>query len=137
MILDKEKLGKIFIWIGVLAWVPFFILIISHKDRSIFPYLTVHLTGVIFGTRLRASTKKHNENQIRHRRHIIGRILILLGVLAWLPYFYQKYILSDLVTIEPYLIVHLVGVLGGIVLLLSIQVKRFILKLAYGQEDKY
>ncbi len=116
--MDRKTLANILIIMGVLAWVPFLYLVATGQEPSIFPYLTVHLIGVIGGSQLRRksspSTKKRN------RRQVTGRILILLGVFAWAPYLYQKEILSQSVEMAPYLTAHLFGVLGGIALLLSV-----------------
>jgi hypothetical protein len=116
--MDRKTLANILIIMGVLAWGPFLYLVATGQEPSIFPYLTVHLIGVIGGSQLRRksspSTKKRN------RRQVAGRILIILGVFAWAPYLYQKEILSQSVEIAPYLTAHLIGVLGGIALLLSV-----------------
>lgn len=42
-----------------------------------------------------------------------GRLLVLLGVFAWLPYVTLKYLLSEEVPLTPFLIVHLLGVIPG------------------------
>jgi hypothetical protein len=44
-----------------------------------------------------------------------SRILIILGVLAWLPYIIARLLKVDLSAI-PFLILHLIGVLGGVLL---------------------
>ena len=51
--------------------------------------------------------------------------MILLGVLAWAPYLYQTEVLEQSVEISPYLAMHLTGVLGGIILLLSVPLLRY------------
>jgi hypothetical protein len=56
---------------------------------------------------------------------VAGRILIILGVFAWAPYLYQKEILAQTIEIVPYLTVHLIGVLGGIALLLSVLLTQY------------
>jgi hypothetical protein len=82
---------------------------------------------VIGGTRLRARGNDGKAKQ-RSRRQVIGRILILLGVLAWAPYLYQKDILGQPVEIGLFLTVHLTGVLTGIALLLSIPLLNYLQK---------
>ena len=51
---DSQKMGKVLLIMGVLAWVPFLTLVAMGEEPSIYPFLVVHLTGVIGGTRLRA-----------------------------------------------------------------------------------
>ena len=116
---DTQKIGKILLIMGVLAWVPFLILVAMGEEPSIYPFLAMHLTGVIGGTRLRARGKD-GEPKKRNRRQVLGKILILLGVLAWAPYLYQKDILGEPIEIGLFLAAHLTGVLTGIALLLSV-----------------
>ena len=97
------------------------------EEPSIYPFLAVHLTGVIGGTRLRARGRT-SESKKRSRRQVIGKILILLGVLAWAPYLYQKDILGEPVEIGLFLTAHLTGVLTGIALLLSVPLQRYLQK---------
>ena len=59
------------------------------------------------------------------RRKIASRILIYLGVLAWVPYLYFERILALDVEIGPFLAVHLVGVLSGVTLRLSVEWERW------------
>ena len=60
------------------------------------------------------------------RRQQVGRIMIILGVIAWAPYLYQKEILGRSIEITPYLTAHLTGVVGGITLLLSVPFTRYL-----------
>jgi hypothetical protein len=50
----RRRAGRILIWVGVLAWVPYMVLkyYLGH-DVSPLPFLTVHLLGVIPGAYLR------------------------------------------------------------------------------------
>ena len=66
--------------LGVLAWLPFILLVALGYEPSIFPFLAVHLTGVIGGSRLRSSANPESKKK-HSRRTVIGRILIILGVL--------------------------------------------------------
>jgi hypothetical protein len=109
---------------GVLAWVPFLYLIAIGQEPPIYPFLIVHLTGVIGGSRIRARYNPAGETK-KPKRFVIGRIMILLGVLAWAPYLYQTEVLEQSVEISPYLAMHLTGVLGGIILLLSVPLLRY------------
>ncbi len=108
---------------GVLAWLPFLYLVAIGQEPSIYPFLALHLSGVLGGSRLRAYARPLKTEK-RPRRQIIGRTLIILGVLAWAPYLYQKEVLGLEIEMAPFLAAHLIGVLGGIALLLSLLVER-------------
>ena len=116
--IDRKKLANLLTVLGALAWVPFLYLVAVGQEPSIFPYLAVHLTGVLGGAQLRRQSSATAKK--RHRRQTAGRILIILGVFAWAPYIYQKEILSQSIEMAPYLTVHLSGVLSGFALLLSV-----------------
>ena len=132
--LNPQKLGTIFIWMGVAAWLPFLYLLAVGQHPSIYPFLIVHLVGILGGSRVKALAKKDKTPHKRHKRQVIGRIMIILGVLVWLPYLYQKEFLDMTVEIRPYLSVHLFGVLGGIALLVSVPLTRLLLKDRYSIE---
>jgi hypothetical protein len=53
---------------------------------------------------------------LRDRRRILARILIWIGVLAWVPYVWLKYILHAEPAMLPFLAVHLAGVIPGVLL---------------------
>lgn len=118
--------------VGVLAWAPFIYLAVNGQKPPLYPFLAVHLTGVVGGARLHKWGNVGQESK-QYRRVIVGRILILLGVLAWAPYFYQKNILDVPVEIGLFLTAHLTGVLSGIALLLSVPVGKYIHKLRHDQ----
>ena len=109
--------GKILIWVGVLTWVPYVYLIISGKEASLFPFLALHLIGVVGGLWIKKQKRSMNINPLPStgkRARPIGNILILLGILAWAPYLIlHKYYGYD-VDITPYKVVHLTGILAGI-----------------------
>lgn len=121
--MNRKTLANILTILGALAWVPFLYLVANGQEPSIFPYLTVHLIGVIGGSQLRRGSSPSTKR--RYRRQVAGRILIILGVFAWAPYIYQKEILSQSIEMAPYLTVHLIGVLGGIALLLSVLLTQY------------
>jgi hypothetical protein len=50
------------------------------------------------------------------RRRTLGRILIWLGVLAWVPYAWLKYLRQADPALLPFLALHLAGVIPGVVL---------------------
>jgi len=54
---------------------------------------------------------------MKRRRHLWGRILIWIGVAAWVPYAVQNYALGHEDVMQPYLTAHLVGVIPGSLLL--------------------
>ena len=119
---DSRKAGTILLILGVAAWAPFLLLIALGREPSIYPFLAVHLTGVIGGSRLRA---RGRPGERRPRRQFWGRLLIVLGVLAWAPWFYQTEVLGRALEITPYLLMHLTGVLSGLLLSLSGPLQRF------------
>jgi hypothetical protein len=43
----------------------------------------------------------------------LGRALIALGVLAWVPYFGLKWFTEVDPPMAPFLVLHLIGVIGG------------------------
>ena len=55
---NRRTLGAILIWLGVLAWAPYFYLEkVLGQDVEIGPFLAAHLTGVLGGAALRASVE--------------------------------------------------------------------------------
>lgn len=46
----RRNLGRILIWFGVLAWIPYaWLKYLHHADPAPLPFLTLHLAGVIPG----------------------------------------------------------------------------------------
>lgn len=125
----RRTLGTLLIALGVLAWSPFLYLVAGGQHPSIWPYLAAHLTGVLGGSALRRgafSPEVSGASPPGRRRRLAGRLLIVLGVIAWAPYIYQHNFLRQALPIAPYLSVHLSGVLGGSALLLSVPVSRWL-----------
>ena len=122
MKIETRKLATFLLILGILAWAPFLLLVALGREPSIYPFLAVHLTGVIGGSRLRARSRP--EGARRGRRQVWGRLLIVLGVLAWVPWFYQTDVLGRELEIAPYLALHLTGVLSGLGVLLSRPLQR-------------
>lgn len=54
---------------------------------------------------------------MKRGRHFWGRVLVSIGVAAWLPYAVQAYGLGHAVDVTPYLAAHLAGVVPGSLLL--------------------
>ncbi len=59
-------------------------------------------------------------------RQTLGRVLILIGVGAWLPYFYLEGVAGQDVSVLPFLAVHLTGIFGGAALRGSGWLKRIL-----------
>jgi len=117
---SREQVGTTLVWLGVLVWAPFIVLRVAGYKPPVYYYLSIHLLGVIGGSRLRASARRKTDHGkiTRPYSQKIAHSLILLGVMAWLPYFTLKYAAGQLVQILPFLTVHLIGVLSGVGLLI-------------------
>lgn len=111
--------GTLLIWFGVLTWVPFIILQIAGQHPSFLWFLPLHLIGVVGGSRLRVFARKEMgvAPPKRNLLRIAGSVLIGLGILAWAPYFYLKAFTQTSVEVMNFLPFHLIGVLGGVLLL--------------------
>jgi hypothetical protein len=116
--LTRYRLGVLFIWLGVVTWMPFIILRIAGEKPALLLFLPFHLSGVIGGSRMRSLARKelglNAPKQDRWRS--AGHALIFLGILVWLPYFYLKLILHQRVDVMNFLPFHLAGISGGILL---------------------
>jgi hypothetical protein len=88
--LTRYRLGTIFIWLGVMTWLPFIVLRIAGEKPSFFWYLPVHLFGVVGGSRLRSAALKEMDSPAPKKNPLgaVGHGLIYIGVLVWAPYFY-------------------------------------------------
>lgn len=117
--LMRLRLGTVFIWMGVLTWLPFIVLRIAGDKPSLFLYLPFHLLGVIGGSRMRSGARKELglNAQKQDMRRSAGHALIFIGILVWAPYFYLKLIAQQPVDVMNFLPYHLTGVLSGIMLL--------------------
>jgi uncharacterized membrane protein len=130
MFKDKESAGTALIWLGVLAWLPFFVMISSGREVSVLPFLAAHLIGVLGGARLRSMAERvvaspeAAEDEATRRIKLISRVLIYLGVLAWAPYIYLTRIVGQELEVGPFLIAHLTGVLGGAALRASLAFRK-------------
>jgi hypothetical protein len=66
---------------------------------------------------------------MKQRLKVYGRVLVLLGVAAWIPYFALKYLVQqEDVSIAPFLTVHLLGVIPGALLVRSESLLRWVRK---------
>lgn len=126
-----NRLGGALIALGVLAWAPFLAGLALGRALSLWPFLAVHLAGVLGGAALRRRARALGGGPALpldapgRRRALAGRVLVLLGVLAWAPYLYQHNVLHAAIAIRPYLAMHLTGVLGGSALLASAGLSRY------------
>lgn len=111
--------GTLLIWFGVLIWTPFIILQIAGKHPTFLWFLPFHLVGVIGGARLRSLARKQMGLPTPKRKplQIAGSVSIALGILTWAPYFYLKAFTQTSVNVMNFLPFHLIGVLGGVLLL--------------------
>lgn len=119
MQISKERLGRMLIWLGVLAWAPYILLVVTGESPSVILFLVLHLTGVIGGIKLRRSDNIGIPEPSRSRKPLQRRIsnaLIFIGIIVWGPYFLMKSSLGEQVEIVPFLIIHLSGIFGGILL---------------------
>lgn len=106
---------------GVSAWFPYlYLVVIKQQNPSLFPFLGVHLTGVVGGAILRNKLKnKTTESSEKNSViSIISKAMIAVGVAVWSPYLYMKYIQGFQPGLLPYLPIHLTGVIGGGILLI-------------------
>ena len=119
MQISRVQIGRMLVWLGVLTWAPYILLTITGRSLPILPFLTVHLAGVIGGTKLRRSSISGNSEQsqsITHLQRQISNVLLLIGIIIWGVYFLMKSSLGEQVEIMPFLIIHLSGIFGGILL---------------------
>ncbi len=63
------------------------------------------------------------------RKEVWGRILIFIGVSAWIPYGVLAYILGRETNVAPFLVVHLSGVIPGALLVRGALLRRLISRL--------
>lgn len=117
--LMRYRLGRVFIWLGVLVWAPFILLRIMGEQPSMSLYLPLHLLGVMGGSRLRAFARKELgiPKPQKTRLQLLGHGLIWSGILVWAPYYYLKIVVGQPVDVMDYLPFHLIAVLGGVALL--------------------
>lgn len=73
---------------------------------------------------------------MKRRLKICGRVLILLGVAAWIPYFALKYLIQrEDVSIAPFLTVHLLGVIPGALLVRGEALLRWARRIRSNSEE--
>ena len=129
--ISKKTLGTISIWIGLLAWVAYLYLISIGNMVSIWPFLFVHLVGSMGGVKLRGPLPEE-QLAIGPRRRKISKVMIYLGVMVWLPYLYLDKVTGLAVSITPYLTAHLIGVIGGMIVRLSVNISQIYQRIKVG-----
>ncbi len=112
---QKAKYSNVFIWIGVLAWVPYIVARLVQVDLSALPFLAVHLIGVLGGVILRrqANLSGAPPSKKIQRLKTISTVLLILGVSVWGVYFGLAWLTGIEREVTPFLIAHLSGVLTG------------------------
>lgn len=114
----RYRLGSLLVWLGVFAWVPFIFLRAIGERPSFLVFLPFHLLGVIGGSRIRSVAWKELGMLPAKKSilHVAGHVMILLGILVWVPYLYLKLVMEQPVEVMNFLPFHLTGVLGGVLL---------------------
>jgi hypothetical protein len=122
----RYRLGSILVWLGVFAWAPFIFLRAIGERPSFLVFLPFHLLGVIGGSRLRSVARKELSMLPPKKSilHMAGHVMILLGILVWVPYLYLKLGMGQPMEVMNFLPFHLIGVLGGVLLHLLSYIKR-------------
>ena len=117
--LTRYRFGTVFIWLGVLTWLPFIALRMAGEKPSLLWFLPFHLLGVIGGSRLRSTARRDmgTPHAKKNRLRVLGHTLILLGILVWVPYLYAKLVLQQEMEVMNFLPFHLAGILSGIFIL--------------------
>lgn len=123
---QKIKYSNTFIWIGVLAWVPYITARVMQIDWSGIPFLIVHLTGVIGGIyfRRQASEGSPPPSAKIKRLKTISTALLITGVSVWAVYFGLEWITGVEHVITPFLATHLSLVLTGAVIKMYIFTRK-------------
>lgn len=117
---QQLTLGYVLIGLGVAAWIPYVVLLLTGAEISFLPFLGLHLAGVLSGAWFRSrATRSLAVGKPHRRKSLVGRILIYLGILAWVPYFALQRAGGAEISMAPFLTAHLIGVLGGGALLVS------------------
>jgi hypothetical protein len=122
----RYRLGSILMWLGVFAWAPFIFLRAIGERPSFLVFLPFHLLGVIGGSHLRSVARKELGMLPPKKSilHMAGHVMILLGILVWVPYLYLKLVMGQPVEVMNFLPCHLIGVLGGVLLYILSYIKR-------------
>jgi hypothetical protein len=64
------------------------------------------------------------------RTQKLGNLMILIGIGGWVPYFLIKAALEPGLSIQPFLIIHLSGIFGGVLVRLNI-IGKFLQRLPH------
>ena len=110
-----SKIGNTLIWIGVLAWLPFFALRMAGGKPPVMAFLVLHLVGVIGGSRVKKIGVP--APKVRPKYQVVAHSLIFIGVLMWVPYAYLKVAHPETANVTPYLVLHLSFIFPAIIIL--------------------
>lgn len=124
----RYRFGTLLIWLGVFTWLPFILLRATGGKPPFLYFLPFHLIGVVGGSRLRSAARKELSMlpPKRNTLTLAGHLLVFLGILVWVPYFYIKTVLGQPVEVMNFLPYHLTGILGGVALhLLNYLIGRY------------
>jgi len=113
MKMNRGKFGKILIWIGVSVWGVYGILLVLGYHPSLVVFLPIHLTFVLTGVRFRKMGDGIEARAQNPKLKTISNTLLIIGMSAWLPYFYVHYFYELEVGHLPFLVLHLTGMLSG------------------------
>ncbi len=113
MTLDKTKIGQFLIWVGVSVWGVYGYLLWQGERPSLVIFLPLHLAFVLTGVRLRKLEGEEGKRERNPRLKMASNIFLIIGVAAWLPYFYVNYYYQLEVAHLPFLVLHLTGMLSG------------------------
>ena len=112
---QRAKYSNIFIWIGLLAWVPYIASRLLQFDISVIPFLVMHLIGVIGGIILRRQSSQSAAPLSKKTKQLktISTVLLVVGVSVWGVYFGLEWLTGVEREVTPFLMAHLSGVLTG------------------------
>lgn len=119
MRLSRYGFGKTLTWLGILAWAPYAVLTIGGESPPFLPYLAAHLLAILGGAWIRRrdpAARHRNSLAGKTRARKIGSLLTLMGAAVWVPYFIVKDFTSLQVDLAPFLLLHLGGVVPGLLL---------------------
>ena len=112
---QKIRYSKLFIWLGVLAWVPFIISRFMGIDLNGIPFLIAHLTGISGGLYLRrqvAMEMPAPSERIKKLKRF-STILLIIGVSIWPLYYLIRSMSQNPLEIGGFLFLHLSFVIVG------------------------
>jgi hypothetical protein len=133
-----HRIGTVLLWIGVLVWAPYFALRIAGESPSLLVFLPFHLAGVIGGSRIRTAANRQLGKPREKRRGYkrVAHVLVIASILLWIPYYALK-VSGRPVELNPFLIVHLIGILSGTGMMAIGGATQYFRKRKTGKEDSW